>query len=76
MCILILQIYKKTIQFIGWPLYHILLFLLRISNDDLFLGKDVLAKARTGTGKTVAFLVNSFGFSFQFLYNYDSDFKK
>lgn len=24
----------------------------------LFLGKDVLAKAKTGTGKTVAFLVS------------------
>jgi hypothetical protein len=26
------------------------------------LGKDVLAKAKTGTGKTVAFLVRSFNF--------------
>lgn len=33
-------------------------------SDDLcvFSGKDVLAKAKTGTGKTVAFLVNGFGF--------------
>ena len=28
-------------------------------DDFFFLGKDVLAKARTGTGKTVAFLVSS-----------------
>lgn len=33
-------------------------------NEFYFLGKDVLAKARTGTGKTVAFLVKHYIFVF------------
>lgn len=31
-------------------------------------GKDVMAKAKTGTGKTVAFLVNGFVLLFHFLF--------
>ena len=37
-------------------IYDVALHLLQLK----FLGKDVLAKARTGTGKTVAFLVRLF----------------
>ena len=33
----------------------------------LFLGKDVLAKAKTGTGKTVAFLVRHFFLVFSWM---------
>lgn len=41
------------------------MFFLQISND-LFPGKDVLAKARTGTGKTVAFLVMVLAYHYSF----------
>jgi len=57
------NIKKESIIFLIWlTLFSCILSLFMMLHllQLTFLGKDVLAKAKTGTGKTVAFLVRLF----------------